>query len=90
MENACENAGWGATTPITEDQAFRMWTLSRRLCVALQSLDDEFKVLLDSPFVRKDGREGITHFENIPVLLDLVEESAREALGIAEAHANRF
>lgn len=33
---------------------------------------------------------GIYHFESIPVLLDLADESAREMRLIAETHSNQF
>lgn len=78
----------GAMTTITEDQAFRMHQLSRRLCVALRELEDEFTALMGSAFIRK--QDGIYHFESIPVLLDLADESAREVCQMAEAHSKRF
>lgn len=78
----------GAMTTITEDQAFRMRTLSRRLCLTLQRLENDYNNLLATGLLRK--KDGILEFDSLPVLMDLADESAREMLGMVEGIDNAF
>lgn len=75
----------GATTPVCESHIYRMHTLTRRLCLALDKLDTDYARLLDHGLIR---RANVHELESLPVLMDLAAESAREMLGLVEGMEN--
>lgn len=73
---------------MNEMQAFALAQAARRLHALISRIEDDYRIIADTPFVNDPG--GITEFRSIPVFLDLAEEIAGKVKALAEVALSEF